>query len=73
MKRACWGSPSKSRDKVEKKLKQDLKFYGAGGSGDCAYLDLRHPEIVTKVRVDSSVWYQIMVDDVVLPLATGGY
>lgn len=73
MKKVCWGAPSKSREKVERKLEKDLKFYGVGGGGDCAYLDLRHPEIVEKVRKDSSTWYQIMVDDVALPLATGGY
>ena len=69
-KRMRWGYPSKSHDKIKHTLKVDLKFYGAGGGGDCALLDLRHPEIVERARRDGSVWYQIEVDDIALPLET---
>jgi len=68
-KRISWGYPSKSRIKLERKLARDLKFYGASGPGDCAYLEKRHPKIEEKVRRDGSTWYQIMVDDVELPLS----
>lgn len=69
MKRITWGSPVKSFWKAQKKLKEDLKFYGAGGRGDCAMLELRHPQIEAKVHRDGSTWWHIMVDDVALPLA----
>lgn len=69
VKRISWGYPSKSCDKVKRKLKKDLKFYGTGGRGDCALLDLRHPEIVTKTRKNGTIWYQVEVDDIPLPLA----
>lgn len=68
-KRIGWGYPTKSLERAQKKLKEDLKFYGAGGSGDCAKLDERHPEIVLRTHKDGSVWYYIEVDDIVLDLA----
>ena len=67
-KRIRWGYPTKSWDKIHKRLEHDLIFYGAGGPGDCAMLELRHPEIVMKTRKDGSQWFQIEVDDVYLPL-----
>lgn len=69
-KRIGWGYPSKSWGKICRKLEADLRFYGAGGKGDCAMLELRHPEIVMKTRRDGSEWFQIEVDDVALPLAS---
>ncbi len=68
-KRIAWGYPRKSKVALQKKLRQDLKFYGKGSDGDCAFLDTRHPLIVTKTRKDGSIWYQIEVDDIPLPLA----
>ena len=67
-KRIQWGRPVKSLEKAQRKLKQDLKFYGAGGKGDCAYLEKRNPEIVPHRHKDGSIWYHTEVDDVVLPL-----
>ncbi len=68
-KRISWGYPTKLWAKINRRLENDLKFYGAGGRGDCAMLDLRHPEIVMKTRKDGSQWFQIEVDNIILPLS----
>lgn len=68
MKKINWGYPTTSLEKANRKLRRDMKFYGAGGAGDCAMLDLRHPRIVRKIHKDKKVWYHIEVDDLPLPL-----
>lgn len=34
MKRMWWGYPYKSREKADKKLAQDLRFFGGNGDGN---------------------------------------
>ena len=68
MKRMRWGYPVKSLKKAQRKLQRDLKFYGGTGIGNCAQLDERNPKIVSKRRKDSSTWYYIEVDDILLDL-----
>lgn len=71
MKRMWWGYPYKSREKAEKKLAKDLKFYGGSGSGNCAKLDERNPQLVERMHRDGSIWYYVEVDDIVLALGLG--
>ena len=71
VKRRLWGYPTKSRERAEKKLKKDLKFYGGNGIGNCAKLDERNPKIVSKIHKDNSVWFHIEVDDIILDLELG--
>lgn len=68
MKRILWGCPVKDRKKAERRLRRDLKFYGGNGLGNCAKLDERHLTVIKRQFKDGSIWYQIEVDDVLLPL-----
>lgn len=67
-KRVQWGYPYKTREKAEKKLAKDLKFYGGNGSGNCAKLDERNPQLVERIHKDGSIWFHVEVDDIVLDL-----
>ena len=68
VKRVQWGYSYKSREKAEKKLVRDLKFYGGNGNGNCAMLDKRNPRLVEKIHKDNSIWFYVEVDDIILDL-----
>ena len=67
-KRMWWGYPYKTREKAEKKLAKDLKFFGGIGAGNCAKLNERNPQLVERKHKDGSTWFYVEVDDIVLDL-----
>ena len=54
-KRIFWGYPVKSLEKAQKRLEDDLKFFGGDGQGNCAKLDERNPKVVARTFKDGSI------------------